>query len=190
MKTNITMQFLRKPLTTGAICPSSAELSRLMTSDIGLENAKVVVELGPGTGAITRFILPKLKSGADFFTIELNESVIPIFKERFPGCGIYNESASNLPDLLDQRGKGLADVILSGLPWASFSNGLQDELLTAILNSLPEGGSFATFAYLQGVVLPTGIKFKRKLRQYFRRVQISRIAWMNLPPAFVYRCWK
>ena len=65
-----------------------------------------------------------------------------------------NETASDLPRLLKQNGKTHADVILSGLPWASFPNGLQDEILNAILASLPEGGSFATFAYLQGILLP------------------------------------
>ncbi len=188
--TNLTMQFLRKPLTTGAICPSSPELSRLMASDIGIETANVVVELGPGTGAITRFILEKLQKKSVFFAIELNESVLPVFKERFPDRDIYNESASHLPEILEHRGLPAADVILSGLPWASFSSALQDEILAAILKALPDGGAFATFAYLQGAILPTGIKFRKKLKQYFSRVETSRIAWMNLPPAFVYRCWK
>ena len=188
--TNLTMQFLRKPLTTGAICPSSPDLSRLMTSNIGIESANVVVELGPGTGAITRFILEKLQTKSVFFAIELNESVLPVFKEHFPGREIYNESASHLPEILERRGLHSADVILSGLPWASFSGSLQDEILRAILKALPDGGAFATFAYLQGTILPTGIKFRKKLKQYFTRVETSRIAWMNLPPAFVYRCWK
>ena len=190
MRTNLTLQFLRRPMTTGAICASSLGLSRMMTSDIGVENAEVVVELGPGTGAITRSILPKLKQNSDFFAVELNESVIPIFKERFPDCDIYHDSASNLPKLLRQRGKRSANVILSGLPWASFPESLQDELLSAILESLPEGGSFATFAYLQGVVLPTGMKFRKKLHSFFRSVDLSPIVWKNLPPAFVYRCHK
>ena len=177
-------------MTTGAICSSSLGLSRMMTSDIGVENAGVVVELGPGTGAITRSILPKLKQNSDFFAVELNESVIPVFKERFPDCDIYHDSASNLPKLLRQRGKKSADVILSGLPWASFPDPLQDELLSAILESLPESGSFATFAYLQGVVLPTGMKFRKKLHTFFRSVELSPVVWMNLPPAFVYRCHK
>ena len=188
--TNLTMQFLRKPLTTGAICPSFPDLSRLMTSNIGIEKAKVVVELGPGTGAITRFILEKLQKESIFFAVELNESVLPVFKERFPDQDIYNESASNLPEILKRRGLSTADVILSGLPWASFSSALQDEILTAILKALPEDGAFATFAYLQGTILPTGIKFRKKLKQYFSRVETSRIAWLNIPPAFVYRCWK
>ena len=177
-------------MTTGAICASSLGLSRMMTSGIGVENAEVVVELGPGTGAITRSILPKLKRESDFFAVELNGSVIPVFKERFPDCDIYHESAAKLPELLRQRGRKTANVILSGLPWASFPESLQDELLTAILKSLPDGGAFATFAYLQGVILPAGMKFRKKLHSYFKSVELSPVVWMNLPPAFVYRCRK
>jgi len=190
MLTTLTMQFLRKPLTTGAICASSPYLARQMVSCIGLEDAGVVVELGPGTGAITGKILETMPSAGTFFAVELNESVLPVFRRRFPGRTVYNESASNLPRLLSSQGLSHADVILSGLPWASFSDGLQNELLGAILEALPDGGSFATFAYIQGTVLPAGIRFRRKLNDYFRRVETSRVVWRNIPPAFVYRCWK
>ena len=95
-----------------------------------------------------------------------------------------------MPRLLEQTGQTHADVILSGLPWASFPNWLQDEILNAILVSLPEGGSFATFAYLQGMLLPAGIRFRKKLNSFFRKVETSPVVWRNIPPAFVYRCHK
>ena len=72
MLTSLTMQFLRKPLTTGAICPSSAYLARQMVNGMGVENARVVVELGPGTGAITGAILKEMVEDALFFAVELN----------------------------------------------------------------------------------------------------------------------
>ena len=49
------------------------------------------------------------------------------------------------------------------------------------------GGRFATFAYLQGLLVPPGQKFRRRLDDYFTRVERSRVVWWNLPPAFVYR---
>ena len=60
----------------------------------------------------------------------------------------------------------------------------------AILEALPAGGYFTTFAYLQGTWLPTGIKFRRRLEKYFSHVEKSRIVWGNIPPAFAYRCRK
>ena len=190
MLTTLTMQFLRKPLTTGAICPSSVYLARQMVSGLDLERARVVVELGPGTGAITGSILNAMPKDAFFFAVELNESVLSVFRKRFPSEKVYNDSASNLPRILDSLGLKTADVILSGLPWASFSDRLQDELLDAIREALPPGGAFATFAYLQGTVLPTGIRFRRKLKEFFSSVETSSVIWRNIPPAFVYRCRK
>jgi hypothetical protein len=52
------------------------------------------------------------------------------------------------------------------------------------------GGAFATFAYLQGTFLPAGRSFKKRLTKYFSKVVKSKVIWRNLPPAFVYRCWK
>lgn len=190
MLTSLTMQFLRKPLTTGAICPSSAYLARQMVNGMGVENARVVVELGPGTGAITGAILKEMVEDALFFAVELNESVLPVFRKRFPSQKVYHDSASNLPRILSSLNLAHADVILSGLPWASFPEHLQDELLGAICQALPDGGRFATFAYLQGTVLPAGIRFRHKLKDFFRLVETSEVVWRNIPPAFVYRCRK
>ena len=100
------------------------------------------------------------------------------------------DSASNLPRILSSLNLAHADVILSGLPWASFPDHLQEEILAAILEALPDGGYFTTFAYLQGTWLPTGIKFKHRLEKYFSHVEKSKIVWCNIPPAFAYRCRK
>ena len=64
------------------------------------------------------------------------------------------------------------------------------ELLDATGHVLREGGQFVTFAYLQGLLLPAGQRFKRKLRDHFGQVETSRTVWANMPPAFVYRCRK
>ena len=190
MKESILVQFLMRPLTTGAICPSSRELSRTLTSGIHIEDAHSIVELGPGTGAITGAILSSKRSDANFFAVELNPAVIPAFRKRFPDVKLYNDSAANLPELLQKESIPHADVILSGLPWASFPDHLQQEILDAILASLPSGGYFTTFAYLQGTWLPTGIKFRHRLEQSFSHVEKSEIVWRNIPPAFAYRCRK
>ena len=190
MKESILVQFLRKPLTTGAVCPSSRELSRTMTRCIHIEEARTIVELGPGTGAITGAILAAMNPEADFFAVELNEAVIPAFRRRFPNVRLYHDSAANLAAIMRRQSIPRADVILSGLPWASFPDHLQEEILHAILEALPSGGYFTTFAYLQGTWLPTGMKFRRRLEKYFSHVEKSRIVWGNIPPAFVYRCRK
>jgi len=190
MKHTIFGQFVSKPLTTGAICASSPELSKLITMDIGIEKAATVVELGPGTGAVTTFIVDAVSPKTNFFAIELNPDMYVAIKNRFPTVKTYHDCASNLPKILHKEGLKEVDIVISGLPWASFSDELQEEILSSIIDTMPKGGVFATFAYLQGTILPTGRNFKKRLKRYFSKIEKSETIWMNLPPAFVYRCWK
>ena len=185
-------RFLTHPGQVGAVCPSSPELGRMMVTDVGLDTARCVVELGPGTGPITREILAAMAQYSDqrFLAVELDESLCSGLRRDFPALELYHDSASNLPEILRQAGLSRADLVLSGLPWAIFPESLQREILTAVWESLEPGGYFATFAYVQGVWLPAGRKFRELLWETFGNVELSPIVWRNLPPAFVYRCKK
>ena len=92
--------------------------------------------------------------------------------------------------MLKDRALPKADVVISGLPFAIFPEELQEKILQGVLRSLVPGGTFATFAYLQGVILPAGVRFRKKLESTFPEVTTSQIVWNNMPPAFVYRCRK
>lgn len=191
LRSTIFGQFLLNPLNTGALCASSTFLSKEITKHIGIEKAKSIVELGSGTGAVTRHIVDSVHNNTAFFAVELNPDIYNAFKTRFPKVKVYNRCASELPEIVKGEGLGHGvDIIISGLPWASFSDKLQDSLLDAVMQSLRPGGVFTTFAYLQGTILPTGIKFKHRLRKHFSEVHKSRVVWANIPPAFVYRCRK
>ena len=80
------------------------------------------------------------------------------------------------------------DLVVSGLPWAVFSDSEQTELLDTTIELMADGGHFATFAYLQGLLLPAGRRFRHKLDARFREVQTSQTVWRNVPPAVVYCC--
>jgi phospholipid N-methyltransferase len=181
-------EFLRDPSAIGAIAPSSSRLAKVITAEIGIESARVVVEYGPGTGAFTGAILQRLAPGAVFFAIEQNPQMAAVLRQRFPSVTVYEDSVANLGRLLQESGIEAVDCIVSGLPWASFSSRLQDELLGQTLAALRPGGRFATFAYLQGLLMPAGRRFRHKLHACFSQVERSPVVWCNLPPAFVYRC--
>ena len=101
---------------------------------------------------------------------------------------IYKDSVEDVRRLCNREGIEQVDCIVSGLPWASFLDDIQTQYLDAMMTVLRPGGQFVTFAYLQGLLLPAGQRFRRKLGNYFSQVTRSRTVWMNLPPAFVYRC--
>ena len=190
MKKTLLAQFLKRPMTTGAVCASSQWLARMLVADIGMEHSDYVAELGPGTGAVTGTILSTMPGKSRFFAVELNADVISAFREKFPDVTVYNDSAANLPDLLCRENIAALDAVISGLPWAIFPDQLQDDILSAILKSLHPGGYFTTFAYIQSVLLPSGKHFRDRLDRVFSKVEKSPVVWKNFPPAFVYRCQK
>lgn len=187
---NFIKQFLLNPKETGAIAKSSEELADLITGSINLKNVKVIVELGPGTGIFTKKILEKKSKKSIFFALETNHSFVSETKRNCPDAIIHQDSAVNIKKYLIKHNVRSCDCIISGLPWVSFDNKLQQELMGSIVSCLDKGGEFATFAYLQGLILPAGKRFKNILEDNFSQVTRSRIVWKNIPPAFVYCCKK
>ena len=179
-------EFFRHPGEVGAIAPSGGALARLVAEAADLADAQVVVECGPGTGVFTERLLSGLPEGATFLALEINPAFVAATRERCPGARVIHDSAENIAEHLSQAGASACDRVISGLPWAAFDEDRQDRLLSAIVDALRPGGLFLTFAYLQGVILPAGKRFRRKLDERFGNVRATRTVWWNLPPAFVY----
>jgi phosphatidylethanolamine/phosphatidyl-N-methylethanolamine N-methyltransferase len=181
-------EFLAQPAITGAIAASSSFLARTITQDIGLAEAEAVLEYGPGTGAFTEYILRETKPDVKFAAIELNPRFAELFKERHPRVPLFQDSVSNVRAICDRAHIPSVDCIVSGLPWATFSHPMQIEFLDEMMRVLKPGGRFATFGYVHGLALPPAQRFAGLLPDYFSSVSKSRVVWLNLPPAFVYRC--
>ncbi len=170
--------------------PSSEFLARRMVETIDFKNIDTIVEFGPGTGVFSETVLSRISPQTIFFAIEANPVMADHLRAHLPQLILYQDNATRLADYLARHQSNKADAIICGLPWASFGDDLQDELLGAILDNLKPGGQFMTFAYLQGLLLPAGQKFYRKLKAHFAGFGRSPIVWRNFPPAFVYRCIK
>lgn len=183
-------QFIVAPGDVGAVTPSSRVLAEVMVAKAQVSRATFVVELGPGTGAITKVICSHLPEAARFVALEINEEFIKILRERHPGIHVIRDSAVNLQKRLLEQGADSCDAIVSGLPFASFDEKLQDDILAEVLRVLEPRGRFITFAYLQGAVLPKGRAIRRKLAERFSHVEMSSIIWRNFPPAQVFSAIK
>jgi phosphatidylethanolamine/phosphatidyl-N-methylethanolamine N-methyltransferase len=180
--------FVRHPTQVGAIAPSSPGLVKTMVDWFDWQQARSVVEFGPGTGVFTEAVLQHLHPAAKFIAIERSADLVAATRQRCPGATVIEDSVANVVELCRQHGMNQVDAVVCGLPWASFSESLQTEIMDAMFEVLRPGGQFATFAYWQGVVLPAGLRFSRRLHDSFTSVQRSHTVWRNLPPAFVYRC--
>ncbi len=159
-----------------------------MVEGIDLPAANAVLEYGPGTGVFTEFILRGLKPGAKFAAIELNSHFAKVFRLRYPQTPLFQDSVANVQGICEKAGMQSIDCIVSGLPWATFPDTLQRELLDATMRVLKPGGHFVTFTYVHSTVLSGAKRFSALLPEYFTVVSRSPVVWMNIPPAFAYRC--
>jgi phosphatidylethanolamine/phosphatidyl-N-methylethanolamine N-methyltransferase len=182
---SIFTEFLRHPLLTGAVAPSSPALARLMTDGIGLDQARTVVELGPGTGVFTEAIRRRVAPGTRIVAIEINGHLAERLADRFRGepVEVVHGSAADLTALVH----GPVDAVVSGLPWTVIAERVRLRILDAAAAALAPSGVFTTFAYAHAARTPPGRRFAGELRQRFGVTGTSRLVWRNLPPAFVYR---
>jgi len=119
--------------------------------------------------------------------VEINATHASLLQQRFPRCRVVHDSAENLPGHLAGR---QADCVVSGLAWGNMLPPIQNRILQAVLDSLTPNGQFVSFAYVHAAWFPTSLRFRRLLKRNFQRVETSSIVWWNLPPAFVFRCWR
>ena len=159
-----------------------------MLDRAGLESARTVVELGPGTGAITAPLLQRVSSKTLVFALEVNEGHVRSLRARFPTLQVFMDSAENLRRHLSRFRVRRADTIVSALPWTNMPSDLQQRILDSILDSIAPNGTLVTFTYAPVRWLPGARRFHRLLNRHFSDVQISRVVWRNVPPAVIYCC--
>jgi phospholipid N-methyltransferase len=183
-------QFFSNPISTGAVHPSSDELANLITETAELKKRSTIVEIGSGTGVFTEKICEKKDENADFFVIELNPLFVKQTIKRCPYVKVFEGSAENINNYLTNLGYSGCECIISGLPWASFDNEIQDSILKSLYDAMVPGAVFLTFSYLPSLIMPSGRRFRKKLTDMFGSVQKTKVIWKNIPPAFVYSVYK
>ena len=177
----------------GAVAPSSARLARVLASVVptvggaGRENV-TVVELGPGTGAVSAVIARRLPAGARHIAVELDADMVAYLRRTRSDLEVVHGDARQLGALLAEHGVDRVDAVICGLPWALFDDATQAAILGEISRAIGTTGAFTTFAYLHGMALGAARRFRHTLREAFEEVLVSATVWRNVPPAFVYVC--
>jgi phosphatidylethanolamine/phosphatidyl-N-methylethanolamine N-methyltransferase len=179
---------LRRPSTMGAVAPSSQRLASVLCSIVPRDGTPTVVELGPGTGAVSAVIAQRLPPGARHLAVELDPDMVAYLRRARPGLEVVPGDARELGTLLVEHGVDRVDAVICGLPWSLFSDDAQTDILGEISRAIGDTGAFTTFAYVQGMALPAARRFRATLRATFDEVLVSSTVWRNVPPAFVYVC--
>lgn len=176
-------QFWQEKKMVGAMAPSSRFLAQKMLKDIDFAAAKVIVELGPGTGVFTDKIVELMRPDAVLLVFELNDHFMEQLRNRYtdPRVRLIHDSAEKIQEYLDKEGLRHADVVVSSLPLANFPKELRDSILSAADDALVENGHYVQFQY--------SLQSKKQIKKTFKKMQI-RFTPLNFPPAFVYACRK
>jgi phosphatidylethanolamine/phosphatidyl-N-methylethanolamine N-methyltransferase len=172
-------EWLRKPMSVAAVSPSSRRLADAVAAAVG--EARAVVELGGGTGALTDALVAKGVS--DLVVVEAVPAFCELLRRRFPGIEVVEGDAAHAPELL--RGSrvppGSADVVVSGLGMLTRPREEQQRLLEAMLALLKPEGYIVQFTYslffpaARGLLSEMGLEAHRE-----------GMTWINLPPASVF----
>lgn len=179
--------FVREPLKVGAIWPSSETLSRAVADACEFAPQDTVVELGPGTGNFTQLLLDRLDKSGRLVALELSATNVEVLQRRFPHGEIHFDSAEHVNKYVPAQ---TARCVVSGLAWGNMMPAMQNRIMSAITTALAPGGQFVAFAYSHARYYPTTLRFRKLMFREFERVETTPIIWRNLPPAYVYRCWR
>lgn len=141
--------FLARPKEVASVIPSSRFLERRLTTLAGVGQARVVVELGPGTGGTTAALLAALPPEGRLLAIEINPEFAHRLRERLPDPRllIWEGSAEHLAQALADHGLARPDAVLSGIPFSTMPPDLGTRILTAIRDNLAPGGCFVAYQF-------------------------------------------
>lgn len=168
--------------TTGTISPSSPALIRKMLASIDFENARCIVELGPGNGCITHELLDRISPDCKLICFELNNDFIAQLNAiGDPRLEVRNACASSIRDVLDEFQIENVDYVVSSLPLAIMDDDMVKAIVASVRDNLRSGGGFAQYQY--------SLSNYDDIKPAFSESRL-RFTLRNMPPAFIYDCVK
>jgi phosphatidylethanolamine/phosphatidyl-N-methylethanolamine N-methyltransferase len=173
--------WIEKPLHMGAVMPSGRLLARTMAQYVDINSEGPVVELGPGTGAITSALIERGVDQSRLVLVEYNPGFCALLRDRYPHAKVVQGDAYALRDSLRKVLSGPACAVVSGLPLVTKPMLTRLKLIRDAFAALAPGAPFVQFTYSVAPPIPKSLPGVS--------TQASERIWMNLPPArvWVYR---
>jgi phosphatidylethanolamine/phosphatidyl-N-methylethanolamine N-methyltransferase len=173
--------WIEKPLHMGAVMPSGRLLARTMAQYVDVEGDGPVVELGPGTGAITSALINRGVDAKRLVLVEYNPGFCALLRDRYPQAKVVQGDAYTLRDTLWNVLSAPAAAIVSGLPLVTKPMMTRLKLVRDAFAALSPGAPFVQFTYAVVPPIPKSLPGVS--------TEASERIWMNLPPArvWVYR---
>ncbi|MCB1481946.1 MAG: phospholipid methyltransferase [Rhodobiaceae bacterium] len=166
------------PLRTGAVSPSSRELANRMAQEVDPDHPGILIELGPGTGVITRALIERGFDASRLVLVEFNPKFCRILKEAFPGVTVLRGDAYQLRNHLRHLGNPQLAGVVTGLPLFTRPLPQRVRLINDCLEALDPGKPIVQFSYALVPPVPMG--------HGDYTIDVSKWVWRNLPPARVW----
>jgi phosphatidylethanolamine/phosphatidyl-N-methylethanolamine N-methyltransferase len=173
--------WIEKPLHMGAVMPSGKVLARTMAQYVDINSTGPVVELGPGTGAITSALIDHGVDQKRLVLVEYNPGFCALLRDRYPHARVVQGDAYALRDSLWDVLKVPASAVVSGLPLVTKPMLTRLKLIRDAFAALAPCAPFVQFTYSVAPPIPKSLPGVS--------TEASERIWMNLPPArvWVYR---
>ena len=176
--------FLKNPLKVGAVAPSSPDLAWQMLEGILPDEDNVIIELGVGTGAITKHIQEILPDERSYLGIELDQNLVSSLQIRFPDMNIVCGNACETSAIHAASDLGKVSYILCCLPFVTLPEDVAANVLAEIEKFMEKGCMFRAFQYAHGYYTPTAIRLRKFMRDRYGYSHRSKLVGKNLPPAY------
>jgi phosphatidylethanolamine/phosphatidyl-N-methylethanolamine N-methyltransferase len=166
------------PKTVGAIMPTSARMANRMASIIDTGSGLPVLELGPGTGVITKAILDKGVKPENVVSVEYSSDFVRHLRGKYPGVNFINGDAFSLAETLENYRGQKFDCVISGIPLLNFPMHQRVKLVEDLLKLIPIGRPIVQFSY--GPVSPVVARPDSYTIKHFDFIM------RNIPPAQIW----
>jgi phospholipid N-methyltransferase len=176
--------FLKNPGKVGAIAPSSPELAQTMVRGLEPDRDNIILELGVGTGAITKFIEPILPDGDSYLGLELDPKLHATLRHHYPDLKIIQGNACEAYKIHKDSGLGKVKYLVCCLPFVSLPGTVADQIYKQIDMFMDDGCNLRLFQYAHGYYLPPALKLRERMRNLYGKSKRSKIVLKNVPPAY------
>ena len=174
--------WLEKPISMGAVTPSGKMLARAMARAVDPDAPGPVIELGSGTGAVTKALVERGIEPQRLVLVEFNPSFCRLLRTRYPEATVIQGDAYRIQHLLGGLLREPAAAVVSGLPLQTKPFRQRTRLIDEAFELMTPNAPFVQFTYARVTPIP-----KRAGHDIIAHA--SALVWQNLPPArvWVYR---
>ena len=176
--------FLKNPLKVGAVAPSSPDLAWQMLDGLLPDKDNIIIELGVGTGAITKYVQEILPDNESYLGIEIDAALVSSLKVRYPEINVVQGNACELSSIHAASGLGKASYILCCLPFVTLPEDVAAQVLAEIEKYMAKGCMFRVFQYAHGYYTPAALRLRKFMRDRYGYSKRSKLVAKNVPPAY------